>query len=166
MSDDAEDCTEHSIVWGMFMATTLNAVTFMGKSYSTMQNVVQNEEKITLKQMFDITAQTIHNDEEIYCLDKIVYQRNTWTQLSLINDPVVIGLQSAKVYVFSDSVLCLGKVLQHPECNEAWKNRVAGVRAEKTTAIMTTSKESQRNSSGIFSQGSHRCSSVTKSVIC
>ena len=60
MSDDAEDCTEHSIVWGMFMATTLNAVTFMGKSYSTMQNVVQNEEKITLKQMFDITAQTIH----------------------------------------------------------------------------------------------------------
>ena len=69
--------------------------------------------------------------KKIYCLDKIEYQRNTWTQLSLINDPVVIGLQSAKVYVFSDSVLCLGKVLQHPECNEAWKNRVAGVRAEK-----------------------------------
>ena len=64
-------------------------------------------------------------------MDKIEYERNTWTQLSLINDPVVIGLQSAKVYVFSDSVLCLGKVLQHPECNEAWKNRVAGVRAEK-----------------------------------
>ena len=87
MSDNAEDCTEHSIIWGMFMATTLNAVTVMGKSYSTMQNVVQNEEKITLKQMFDITAQTIHNDDEIYCLDKIVYQRNTWTQLSLSNDP-------------------------------------------------------------------------------
>ena len=32
MSDDAEDCTEHSIVWGMFMATTFYAVTFMGKS--------------------------------------------------------------------------------------------------------------------------------------
>ena len=129
-SDVAENCTEHSIIWGMFMATTLNAATFMGKSYSTMRNVVQNGEKITLKQMFDITAQTIHNDEEIYCLDKIEYQRNTWTQLSLINDPVVIGLQSAKVYVFSDSVLFLGKVLQHPECNEAWKDRVAGVRAE------------------------------------
>ena len=93
------------------MATTLNAVTFMGKSYSTMQNVVQNEENLTLKQMFDITAQTIHNDDEIYCLDKIMYQRNTWTQLSLINDPVIISLQSTKVYVFSDSVLCLGKVM-------------------------------------------------------
>ena len=54
------------------MATTLNAVTFMGKNFSTMQNVVQNEENLSLKQMFDITAQTIHNDEEIYCLDNSV----------------------------------------------------------------------------------------------
>ena len=130
-SDVAEDCTEHSTAWRMFMATTLNAATFMGKSYSTMRNVLQNEKRITLNQMFDITAQMINNDEEIYCLDKIEYQRNIWTKLSLINDPVVIGLQSTKVYVFSDSVLCLGKVLQHPECNEVWKNRVAGVRAEK-----------------------------------
>ena len=36
------------------------------------------------------------------------------------------------MYVFSDSVLCLGKVLQHPESNEAWKNRVAGIRFEKS----------------------------------
>ena len=28
--------------------------------------------------------------------------------------------------------MCLGKVLQHPECDEAWKNRVAGVRAERS----------------------------------
>ena len=132
MSSLAEDCTEISIIWGMFMATTLNAATFKGKNYSTMQNIVQNEENLTLKQMFDVTAQTIHNEEEIYCLDKIVYQKNSWTQLSLINDPVIISLQSTKVYVFSDSVLCLGKVLQHPECNEAWKNRVAGVRAERS----------------------------------
>ena len=120
-SDVAEDCTEHSIIWGMFMVTTLNAATFMGKSYSTMRNVLQNEKRITLKQMFEISAATINNDEEVYCLDKIEYQRNT----------VVIGLQSTKVYVFSDSVLCLGKVLQHPECNQAWKDRVAGARAER-----------------------------------
>ena len=166
MSNVAEDCTEHSIIWGMFMATTLNAATFMGKNYSTMQNVVKNEESLTLKQMFDVTAQIVHNEEEIYCLDKIVYQKKSWTQLSLINDPVIINLQSTKVYVFSDSVLCLGKVLQHPECYEAWKNRVAGVRAERSyTDYMMLSVESRRNSSGIFSQDSHRCSSVTKSSI-
>ena len=113
------------------MATTLNAAIFMGKNFSTIQSV-KNHESLTLKQMLDVTAQIVHNEEEIYCLDKVVYQKNSWTQLSLINDPVIINLQSTKVYVFSHSVLCLGKVLQHPECNEDWKNRVAGVRAEKS----------------------------------
>ena len=101
MSSNAEDCTEHSIIWGMFVATTLNAVTFVGKNFSTMQNVVQNEEKITLKQMFDITAQTIHNEEETYCLDKVVCQKNSWTQLSLINDPVIISKhQGLRIFRF------------------------------------------------------------------
>ena len=42
------------------------------------------------------------------------------------------SISKAQKSVFSDSVLCLGKVLQHPESNEAWKNRVAGVRSEKS----------------------------------
>ena len=76
-------------------------------------------------------AQLANNWEEINCLDKILYGKNSWTQLSLINDPVIINLQNTKVYVLSDSMLCVGKVLQHPESNEAWKNRVAGVRVER-----------------------------------
>ena len=132
MSSIAESCDEHSIIWGMFMATTLNAATFMGKNFSTIQSVVKNHESLTLKQMFDVTVQLVNNQEEINCLDKILYGKNSWTHLSLINDEVVINLQSTKVYVFSDSVLCLGKVLQHPESNEAWKNRVAGARPERS----------------------------------
>ena len=72
MSSITENCTEHSKIWGMFMATTLNAATFMGKNFSTMQNVVKNQESLTLKQMFDVTAQMVHNEEEIYCLDNSV----------------------------------------------------------------------------------------------
>ena len=132
MSSIAESCNEHSIIWGMFMAMTLNAATFMGKNFSTIQSVVKNYESLTLKQMFDVTAQLVNNEEEIKCLPKILYGKNSWTRLSLIEDEVVISLESTKVYVFSDSVLCLGKVLQHPERNEVWKNRVAGVRAERS----------------------------------
>ena len=132
MSSIAENCAEHSIIWRMFMATTLNAATFMGKNFSIIQSVVNNHESLTMKQMFDVTAKVVDNEEEINGLDKILYQKNSWTQLTLINDPVVINLQSTKVHVFSDSVLCLGKVLQHPEYNEAWKNRVAGARAERS----------------------------------
>ena len=132
MSNVAESGEEHSIIGGMFMATTLNAATFMGKNFSTIQSVVKNHESLTLKQMFDVTAQLVNNQEEINCLDKILYGKNSWTRLSLMEDEIVINLQSTKVNVFSDSVLCLGKVLQHPESNEAWKNRVAGVRSERS----------------------------------
>ena len=114
------------------MATTLNAATFMGKNFSTTQSVVKNHESLTLKQMFDVTAQLVNNQEETNVLDKILWRKDSWTRLSLIDDEIVINLQRTKVFVFSDSVLCLGKVLQHPESNEAWKNMVAGIHSEKS----------------------------------
>ena len=132
MSNVAESGEEHSIIWGMFMAATLNAATFMGKNFSTIQSVVKNFEDLTLKQMFDVTAQLVNNQDEINGLDKIHWGKYSWTRLSLIGDETVINLQSTKVYVFSDSVLCLGRVLQHPESNEAWKNRVAGIQSRKS----------------------------------
>ena len=55
------------------MATTLNAATFMGKNFSTTRSVVKNHESLTLKQMFDVTAQLVNNQEEINCLDKILW---------------------------------------------------------------------------------------------
>ena len=132
MSNVAESGEEHSIIWGMFMAATMNAATFMGKNFSNMQSVVKNHEDLTLKQMFGVTAQLVNNQDGINCLDKILYGKYSWKRLSLIGDETVINLQSTKVYVFSDSVLCLGKVLQHPDSNEAWKNRIAGIQAGKS----------------------------------
>ena len=43
---------------------------------------------------------------------------------ALIDDERIINLQRAKVHVFSDSVLCLGKIHQNPDANEAWKKRI------------------------------------------
>ena len=62
---------------------------------------------------------------------KIHWEKDSCKRLSLIGDETVINLQSTKVYVFSDSVLCLGRVLQHPDSNEAWKNRIAGIQSGK-----------------------------------
>ena len=74
----------------------------------------------------------MNNQDEIHGLDKIQWEKNSWKRLSLIGDETVINLQSTKVYVFSDSVLCLGRVLQHPDSNEAWKNRVTGIQSGKS----------------------------------
>ena len=124
MSNVAESGEEHSIIWGMFMAATLNAATFMGKNFSTIQSFVKNFEDLTLKQMFDVTAQLVNDQEEIHGLDKIQWEKNSGKRLSLIGDETVINLQSTKVYVFSDSELFLGKIHQHPNANESWKERI------------------------------------------
>ena len=151
-------------MWRMFMAATMNAATFMGKNFLTIQSVYKNYESLTFKQMFDVTAQSVNNQEDINGLDKILWGTNSWTRMSLIGDETVISLQRTKVCVFSDSVLCLGKVLQHPESNEAWKNRVVEIRSEKTMQILMLPTESRLNSSGTFSQDSQRCNSVIINV--
>ena len=105
MSNVAESGDEHSIIWRMFMATTLNAATFMGKNFSTIQSVFKNHESLTLKQMFDVTAQLVNNQEEINGLDKIPWSKNSWTRLSLIDDEIVINLQRTKVCILGFCVV-------------------------------------------------------------
>ena len=78
-----------------------------------------NFEELTLKQMFHVTAQLVNDQEEIRGVDKIQWEKNSGKHQSLIGDETVINLQSTKVYVFPDSVLCFGRIFQHPEYNEA-----------------------------------------------
>ena len=89
-------------------------------------------QSLTLKKMFDISEKLVSEQEEINNVDKIYWKNHSWKQLSLIGDEIVINLQRAKVYVFSDSVLCLGKVHQHPESNEAWKKRIEWIITDKS----------------------------------
>ena len=165
MSNVADSGEKHSIIWGMFMAATMNAATFMGKNFMDIQNTIVNSKDLTLKHMVDITAKLVSEQEEINNLDNIHWRKNSWRQLSLIGDETVINLQRTKVYVFSDSVLCLGRILQHPKANESWKNRIAGVQSGRSYRDYDLSMESRLNSSGTSSQDSQRCSSVIKSAI-
>ena len=57
------------------MAATMNAATFMEKNFSNIQSVVKNHEDLTLKQMFDVTAQLVINQDEINGLVKIHWEK-------------------------------------------------------------------------------------------
>ena len=59
MSNVADSGEEHSIIWGMFMAATMNAATFMGKNFQDNQNSIMNTTDLTLKKMFDISAKLV-----------------------------------------------------------------------------------------------------------
>ena len=54
----------------------------------------------------------------------INWEDSSWKHLSLVSDEEVISLSHAKVYVFSDSVLCLGKVNQNPTSNAVWEDKL------------------------------------------
>ena len=82
--------------------------------------------------MFDISAKLVGEQEEIFNLDKIHWEKDSWKHVSLIGDETVINLQRTKVYVFSDSVLCQGRVHQHPQSNEAWKERIGWIITDKS----------------------------------
>ena len=57
-------------------------------------------------------------------MNPISWEDSAWKQLSLVGDEEVISLSHAKVYVFSDSVLCLGKVNQNPTSNAVWERQL------------------------------------------
>ena len=109
------------------MAATMNAATFMGKNFQDNQNSIMITTDLTLKKMFDISAKLVGEQDEVFNVDKIHSEKHSWKHLSLIGDETVINLQRAKVYVFSDSVLCLGRVHQHPMSNKAWKDRIGWI---------------------------------------
>ena len=91
------------------MAATMNAATFMGKNFMDNENSIQSSTDLTLKKMFDMSEKLVSEQEEINNVDEIYWKNHSWKQLSLIGDETVINLQCAKVYVFSESVLCLEK---------------------------------------------------------
>ena len=61
-----EDGEEHSVIWGMFMSTTLESSVFMGKNYSNNWHSIKNTKDLTMKQFFDISAKLVSKQDGIY----------------------------------------------------------------------------------------------------
>ena len=101
--------------------------------------------------------------DEIYGVNTINWEDYPWKQLSLVNDEEVVSLSHAKVYVFSDSVLCFGKMSENPLSNRSGRTSWRGAKVLHNTELWTQLMVSQWNSSGLFSQDSPHCSSGTKS---
>ena len=124
--DATQDSNKHSLVWWMFMSSAMEASVFMGKDYSENLHSIKNTwNNITVKQMCDVSEKLIvGQSDEIYGVNPINWEDSSWKQLSLVSDEEVISLSHAKVYVFSDSMLCFGKRNQNPESNVVWEEKL------------------------------------------
>ena len=106
------------------MAATMESAVFMEKNHQNNCHSIGNTTHLTLKQMFDIFTELVSEQDEISGLETIGWENHSWKYLSLIGDERIIDLQRTKVYVFSVSALCLGKIFENPESNDAWEQRL------------------------------------------
>ena len=74
--------------------------------------------------MFDTSTRLVSEQDGISGLETIGWENHSRKYLSLIGDERVINLQRTKVHVFSDSVLCLWKIFENPQSNDAWEPRL------------------------------------------
>ena len=83
--DATKDSDEHSVIWGMFTSSTLQASVFMGKNYSDKLYSIKNTEDLTMKQMFDISEKFIsEQSDEIYGVKTIDWEDSSWKHLWLV----------------------------------------------------------------------------------
>ena len=161
-----ENGEKHSMMWGMFMFVTMESAVFMGMNYLNNCHSIANTKDLTLKQKFDISARLVSEQDEISGMETIGWENHSWKYMSLIGEERIINLQHTKVCVFSDSVLCLGKIHENPQSNDAWEDRLGWFKSSpEYRNFVTESTVSRWTSSGIFSKDSIRCSSVTKSKV-
>ena len=112
------------------MAVTMESAVFMGRNCLNICQSTANTTDLTLKQMFDISTRLV-SEQEISGMETISWENHSWKHLSLIGDERVINLQRTKVYVISDSVLCLGKIFENPQSNDAWEERLGRLKSSQ-----------------------------------
>ena len=81
----------------------------------------KNQSQRTMKQLFDVTKKLNSEQTEIHGISLINRQHKSRKRSTLLNDRAV-QLSTAKVYVFSDSVLCMGRLPNKPV--SAWKEKI------------------------------------------
>ena len=92
ISNVTENGETHSMIWGMFMAVTMESAVFMGKNYlNNCQSIVKTTD-LTLQQMFDTSAKLVFEEEEISGLETSGWENHSWKYLSLIGDERIINL--------------------------------------------------------------------------
>ena len=113
--------------------------------------------------MFDLSEKLItEQSDEIYGVNTINWCDSAWKHWTLIGGKEVVSLSRAKVYVFSDSVLCLGKISENPLSNVVWDDKVTWFTSSSQYRTLDTIDGEPMEFEWNISQDSPHCSSATK----
>ena len=118
------------------MNTTPRAAVHLGKDYDTNLSFVKNYLWETTGQLFKETEKLISGQTETTGISLINVQDLRWVSTTLLHSRAC-QYDTAKVYVFSDSVLCLGRMGNNPV--ESWEKQIQWYSDRLFQRIWTTS---------------------------
>ena len=141
------------------MSSTLEASVFMGKNYSENSHSIKNTGKNSdVRHIWKVDNRTIR------LMNTIKWGDSAWKHLSLIGNKEVVSLSRAKVCVFSDSVLCLGKaMIENPLSNVVWEDKWTWFKSSSQHRTLDTIDREPMEFEWNISQDSPHCRSATKS---
>ena len=142
-TDEMKNLDVNTALWSIFMSVTLQAAVHLEKDYTENLRSIKNQPKKSLRQLFQVTERFITDQTEVTGLTTIDWQQPMWRETTLLIDRAV-QFATARTYVFSDSVLCLGGISDEPV--KAWESRIKCLL--ETRKIGST--ESRWSSSGKF----------------
>ena len=117
------DLEVDGIIWRIFMSATMKAAIHLGPTYQQNLCTAKNTDFEPLRSLFDISQSLILTHESEICgTSSIEWHHTLWRRSILLHDRS-IELSKAKLNVWSDSVLCLGKMHEHPTGVEKLKER-------------------------------------------
>ena len=125
LSEDAQvfDLKINVLILRLFMSTTMKASVHLGPNYNQNLKGYRNTNFEDLKTLFDITQRSIlHHADEILNVSAIEWTFSRQTRSTLLHDQV-IKWTKAKVHVYTDSVLCLGKMQELSGANKKWTDQ-------------------------------------------
>ena len=105
------------------MIVIQQAAVHLVNDYAENLRSTQNQPTRTVKQVFDVTRKLVRDQKEISGSSVIDWQESCWKRSTLLTDRAV-QLSTAKAYVFSDSVFCMGRISEN--LVSAWKEKIDG----------------------------------------
>ena len=113
--DDPMDALDVNMaIWGIFLNTTLQAAVHLGQDHEANLRFVKNHFWKSVGLLFHETGKLIRDQKEIT-------SEATWMSTSLLCSKAY-RFTNAKTHVFSDSVLCVGKMGDDPIAT--WKSKI------------------------------------------
>ena len=114
--DPMDDLDVNMAIWGTFLNATLRAAGHLGQDYEANLRYVKNHLWKSVGLLFNETRKLISEQKEITGVITFGFKGATWMSTSSLCEKTY-QFTNAKAYVFSDSVLCVGKMGGHPVAN-------------------------------------------------